>query len=431
MGKFMLIQNRFIKLILFFLIILVACTGNPESRHNPSGFKIPLPEKDFDSYKNKTRIQIKKATGGKLEEKWIDMRLPFEHKPDDAKCADFMPYKGALLIHGLTDTPFIMSDVGERFKEKCYWVRSILLPGHGTIPGDLLDVDYEEWVKAIDAGVDSFQGQVEDIYLVGFSTGSSLSLHYVLRKKNPKSIKGLVFLAPGIKEKSRFGFVAAFIAGIGNIIPTIAWLAIYPDEDKVKYESFTANAGAQFHSLTKNLRELAEKNYPITIPTFMAISSADATVDSDQARIFFCKITENAKNQMVWYTAKEKKDDPKETCGGFIVKRVRNLNAGILDYAHLSLPVHPDNTYYGRNGEYKSCLTYSKFSNINEQDDPNLKKCKEGKISFKNSLMYGEHTDENKQDYVVRRLTFNPMFNEMMKDIFEFIKNINNNKGEG
>ena len=44
--------------------------------------------------------------------------------------------------------------------------------------------------------------------------------------------------------------------------------------------------------------------------------------------------------------------------------------------------------------------------------------------------MYGEHTDENKQDYVVRRLTFNPMFNEMMKDIFEFIKNINLDKGE-
>ena len=53
------------------------------------------PEKDFDSYKNKTRIQIEKATGGKLEEKWIDKRLPFEHKPDDAKCADSMTYKGA------------------------------------------------------------------------------------------------------------------------------------------------------------------------------------------------------------------------------------------------------------------------------------------------------------------------------------------------
>ena len=66
-------------------------------------------------------------------------------------------------------------------------------------------------------------------------------------------------------------------------------------------------------------RELAEKNSHITIPTFMAISSADATVDSDLARIFFCKITENVKNQMIWYTAKEKKDDPKKTCGGLLL----------------------------------------------------------------------------------------------------------------
>ena len=63
----MFIQNRFMKLILFFFIGLGACKGNLESRHYPSGFKIPLPEKDFDSYKNKTRIQIEKATGGKLE----------------------------------------------------------------------------------------------------------------------------------------------------------------------------------------------------------------------------------------------------------------------------------------------------------------------------------------------------------------------------
>ena len=68
----MLIQNKLMKLILFFFNNIVACTENLESRHNPSGFKIPLPEKDFDSYKNKTRIQIEKATAGKLEEKWID-----------------------------------------------------------------------------------------------------------------------------------------------------------------------------------------------------------------------------------------------------------------------------------------------------------------------------------------------------------------------
>ena len=38
--------------------------------------------------------------------------------------------------------------------------------------------------------------------------------------------------------------------------------------------------------------------------------------------------------------------------------------------------------------------------------------------------MYGEHTRENKKIYIVRRLTFNPIFDEMMEDIFAFIKSI-------
>ena len=42
----------------------------------------------------------------------------------------------------------------------------------------------------------------------------------------------------------------------------------------------------------------------------------------------------------------------------------------------------------------------------------------------------GKVVSKNKQDYVIRRLTFNPMFNEMMEDIFEFLKNINKDKGE-
>ena len=65
----MFIQNRFMKLILFFFIGLGACKGNLESRHYPSGFKIPLPEKDFDSYKNKTTNHIPTATGRKPQKK--------------------------------------------------------------------------------------------------------------------------------------------------------------------------------------------------------------------------------------------------------------------------------------------------------------------------------------------------------------------------
>ena len=60
-----------------------------------------------------------------------------------------------------------MGDLRDRFKDK-YWIRSILLPGHGTILGDLGNLDYSEWVEAIDTEIDSFEDKVEEFYLVVF-----------------------------------------------------------------------------------------------------------------------------------------------------------------------------------------------------------------------------------------------------------------------
>ena len=67
MGKFMFIQNRFMKLILFFFIGLGACKGNLESRHYPSGFKIPLPKKILIPTKIKQEFRLKKPLVGNLK----------------------------------------------------------------------------------------------------------------------------------------------------------------------------------------------------------------------------------------------------------------------------------------------------------------------------------------------------------------------------
>ena len=52
---------------------------------------------------------------------------------------------------------------------------------------------------------ESFQTIVDEIYIVGFSTGASLTLHHVLSKKEPKNIKGLILISPGIKENTPLG----------------------------------------------------------------------------------------------------------------------------------------------------------------------------------------------------------------------------------
>lgn len=402
--------------LLFFALGLSACSVMP--RHKPSNLKTPLAEKDFSAYIKKTKILIEEATKGKLEPKWVEARLPFEYKPDKEKCETSTPYqRGVLLIHGLTDSAFMFRDIGEKFNKNCYWVRSILLPGHGTIPGDLLNIQYREWINAVDSGIESFDKAIHDLYIVGFSTGATLTLHHVLRKNNPKNIKGLILISPGIKENTSLGFLAGWIGAIGKIIPRAAWLSLLPDKDKVKYESFPANAAAQFHFIAKELRDLADSNPPITTPVFMAISSADATVDPLIAKDYFCSQTRNPKNHMIWYTSEARFEKKDFNCPGGIVEQkiISDKTLGILNYSHLSLPVSPSNDYYGKDGEYKNCLAYTG----NKKD---LKICEQN-VDAASKVKYGEKTDSNGEN-PVRRLTFNPEFENMMKKIFGFIKSL-------
>ena len=71
----------------------------------------------------------------------VEDRAPFELAPERRRCgrpADGGYEKAALLIHDLGGTSYEMRDVARAFADACYLVRAILLPGHGTVPGDLL-----------------------------------------------------------------------------------------------------------------------------------------------------------------------------------------------------------------------------------------------------------------------------------------------------
>jgi len=41
---------------------------------------------------------------------------------------------GALLLHGLTDSPYSVRTLGELLRDKGYYVLCLRLPGHGTVP---------------------------------------------------------------------------------------------------------------------------------------------------------------------------------------------------------------------------------------------------------------------------------------------------------
>lgn len=337
-------------------------------------------------------------------EKILDAVSPFELIPDPKTCPKNSSdqYNGILLIHGLSDSPFLMKDLAGFFSSKCLHVRTILLPGHGTVPGDLLSVEYTEWLKAAQYGVDSFKGKVDKLFVGGFSTGGTLAVHMVLENY---PIDGLLLFSPAIAIKSKMGFMANWHKVISWSIETAKWVDIASDVDYAKYESFTMNAADQIYLLTQEIEDLAD-DIKIKTPIFMAISSDDMTVDAEAARDFF-KQQSNPNSKLLWYTQKPKQD--KKGNRRILERSSIYTKEKVLNMSHTSLPVAPDNPHYGKRGDYKNCLHYLSDKDL-------LEKCQTD-----NLLMWGEITPENLETQVIRKLTFNPDFPYMLNQISSFL----------
>jgi len=62
------------------------------------------------------------------------------------------PRGGALLIHGLTDSPYSMRAIAERLNASGFYTLSLRMQGHGTVPGGLTNSTWEDWSAAVRMG---------------------------------------------------------------------------------------------------------------------------------------------------------------------------------------------------------------------------------------------------------------------------------------
>lgn len=167
---------------------------------------------------------------------------------------------GLLLVHGLTDSPYHVRAVAQIFAARGYYVIGLRLPGHGTTPGALTKVAWEDWYGATEFGVRMLRGELERVGVTrfavgGFSTGGALTLRYTLtaaQATDQRRLPSAVFLfSPAIGVS----FFAEF-AGLHRTLSWMpyfakfAWLSIEPEYDPFKYDSFPKNGGYQVRRLT-------------------------------------------------------------------------------------------------------------------------------------------------------------------------------------
>ena len=173
------------------------------------------------------------------------------------------------------------------------------LPGHGTIPGELLHVTWQDWYAAVELAARhlALQAPGKPIYACGYSTGGALLALLAVRSLADASMPrlqrlALVSAAIGVSE---FAALANIVSSLSFVpyFERAAWLDVLPEYDPFKYNSFPVNAGNQIYRLTKQLR--AERDLAIansrwdSMPRVIAFQSVvDATVSaSDVVQQFF------------------------------------------------------------------------------------------------------------------------------------------------
>lgn len=171
------------------------------------------------------------------------------------------PIGVAVLLHGLTDSPYSLRNIARRYQERNFAVIGIRMPGHGTVPAGLTDVRWEDWMAATRLAVREARRRVPapaPLHLVGFSNGGALAMKYSLDAlENPQLPRAdrVILFTPmiGITRFARF----AGLAGLPAILPPFAnaaWLSIVPEFNPFKYNSFPVNGARQSYRLTDALQ---------------------------------------------------------------------------------------------------------------------------------------------------------------------------------
>ena len=455
-------------LTLLLPVLAAGCQGRGDdkvSRYAPTNLPPVMPSDDFAAYIEGARrhaMAVNQAAGTPIPREDVAAVGPFELRPNpvnrDCKGRAAAKYdRGVLLIHGLNDTPFSMWDLGARFARDCYLVRAILLPGHGTVPGDLLNTGIEAWREAVERAVRSFRGEADRLVIAGLDIGANLALDAAHRLDMPPEVElnGIVMLAPAFDYEPP-SFAPAAVGPGGNAL----WGEVFEKHSSLRYHSIARPSVAAAEGLGS---ALFERDAPLHVPLFMVLSAEDAVTDAEAARDWYCgqRVTPR---HLLWYSRYP--DAPFPDCRCTLIRRdpgdnesqacvtvrpsscvlpplsadgsrptpsadscrinpyaAENRDAGgaILDLAHIALLASPDNPRYGASAKINDCLHYSW-----QRETPEGRACAgEADGASGRLLRYGEMSDGNLENYILRRLTYNPDFDHMADQMIDFLRRSN------
>lgn len=371
--------------LLILLAVLSACSRTPPPI-------TPLGQPTFALYQQETTHWVEQHRHFQTLDKALELtwNTPSENRPADTA------RKGILLVHGLGDSPGSFTDIIPALTQRGFLVRTVLLPGHGTQPADLMPVSVEDWRRVVAEQATLLREEVGEVYLGGFSTGGNLVLEYALQ--HPE-IQGLVLFSPAIRSDEPLDFLAPLLATVTD------WLRPprpgQPQQIATRYLRVPTNGFAQFYYSSASVRHLLAKT-PYNKPVLMVLAQHDSVLDTAAILGQFDKAFPHPASRVIWYG-----NAPAQPMSERVLVRTDRLPEWrISQFSHMSVLFSPDNPLYGRTGTLRLCS--------NGPETPAANDCKKREDVWYSDWGYQE------QGKTHIRLTFNPYFdwqNQIMASV--------------
>ncbi|WP_172806843.1 alpha/beta hydrolase [Endozoicomonas arenosclerae] len=345
---------------------------------------------NFDEYVEFTRNWLKenRAFISEDAEAELNANAPYEIKP----LKQGEKRKGILLVHGLGDSPYSFVDVAPALAEQGFLVRVVLLQGHGSKPADLIPENRDAWQEMVEFHTRQLRGEVDELWLGGFSTGANLVTSLALQQPD---IKGLLLFSPGFKPKSSMVSLAPYLSKVKD------WADIDETDNYVRYDSLAVNGAGEYYKTSAKVREDL-KAEPFNRPAFIVMSEYDSVIDPKGVLELFESRFTHPDSQFFWYG-----NDPESQDTRVSVYQGRIPELRISNFSHMAPLFAPENPYYGQNGSYRMCN--------NGQLGKAAKECPVAEEVWYSAWGYRE------KDKTHARLTWNPYFDEQMSVIHQIL----------
>lgn len=185
--------------------------------------------------------------------------------------------KVAVLVHGLSDSPFYMTGIARALYDKGFNVIVPLNVGHGQLDADddMSDSQLDKRWAAHLNDVMALAPQFGDkIFLGGFSTGGALSVQHYLH--HPDNIEGLMLFSGALALDSGVERLSK-IWGISLVARMIDGTYVTQGPNPYKYPTIASFSGLELMDVINDVREQFEEGKTIDVPVFAAHSQADIT----------------------------------------------------------------------------------------------------------------------------------------------------------